>query len=117
MASPDSEKHEPAMVWSDSTSAISNAKTPFGWLTNKLRHIKTAFHFVKQYVIPNDNGAKMHLESVPKYSERHFNLWHVRGDDNPSDIMTKGMGDKAMKSNQKKEVFQRHARFCLGIRE
>jgi hypothetical protein len=117
MATPDSEKHEPAMVWSDSTSAISNAKTPFGWLTNKLRHIKTAFHFVKQYVIPNDNGSKMHLQSVPQYSERHFHLWHVRGDDNPADIMTKGMGDKAMKNNQKKEVFQRHARFCLGIRE
>jgi hypothetical protein len=106
-------EHIPAMVWSDSQNAISNVSQPFGWLMNKLRHIKTAFHFVKQYVIPNDTGVRLSLE--PAVSDS-FNLKHVRGEDNPSDILTKGFGDAKVKKVQKAETFQRHAHFCLGMR-
>ena len=105
--------HMPAMLWSDSQNAIANAHTPFGWLTNKLRHIKTAFHFVKQYVLPNDQDCNLTLEATDRDA---YGLGHVRGEDNPSDILTKGFGDKNTKKNAKAEVFTRHARFCLGMR-
>ena len=39
------------------------------------------------------------------------------GDDNPSDCLTKGMGAPNVKgTNQKAELFNRHAKFCLGYR-
>ena len=106
-------EHVPAMVWSDSQNAISNVSQPFGWLMNKLRHIKTAFHFVKQYVIPNDSGVRLSLEPAGCDS---FNLKHVRGEDNCADILTKGFGDAKVKKVQKADTFQRHAHFCLGMR-
>ena len=106
-------EHVPAMVWSDSQNAISNVSQPFGWLMNKLRHIKTAFHFVKQYVIPNDTGVRLSLEPAGSDS---FNLKHVRGEDNCADILTKGFGDAKVKKVQKADTFQRHAHFCLGMR-
>ena len=108
---------QPAMLWSDSSNAITNARTPFGWLQNKLRHIKTAFHFLKQYVLPNDYGARLKLQPVSQVTDpKMFQLDHVRGEDNPADIFTKGFGDKKTKGNNKADVFERHAKFCLGVR-
>ena len=110
---------ETAMCWTDSQNAIANARTPFGWLSNKLRHLHTAFHFVKQYVLRNDSSAWLRMRACDTYGDRThaFNLDHVRGDDNPADIFTKGFGDaKAKTKNQRAETFQRHMRFCLGQR-
>jgi hypothetical protein len=38
----------PIKIWSDSLNAVQNSKK--GWVSDKLRHIKTAYHFFKQYV-------------------------------------------------------------------
>ena len=111
---------ETAMCWSDSQNAIANAKTPFGWLSGKLRHLHTAFHFVKQYVLKNESSAWLRLRACDTYgtSAHAFKLDHVRGDDNPADIFTKGFGDATAKAtnNQRAATFQRHMKFCLGLR-
>ena len=105
-------------AYTDSANAEANARTPFGWLSNKLRHIKTAFHCVKDAILPNDTGTRIRLEEVgSKPPSGQFGLEHVRGDDNPSDCLTKGMGAPNVKgTNQKAELFNRHAKFCLGYR-
>ena len=85
-------------IYSDSQNAIANARMPPGWLQEALRHVKTAFHFFKQFVY-----------------EKLINLEHCRSEDNPADIMTKGWG-KAKTHNQKSNDFKKHAEFCLGRR-
>lgn len=85
----------------DSMNAIANARMPPGWLQEALRHIKTHFHFVKQFIL-----------------DKSISLQHCRGDDNCSDIFTKGFGTgKSGASNQRAEVFKKHAKFCLGLRD
>ena len=37
-------------IYSDSSNAIANAKAPPGWLQEALRHVRTAFHFFKQFI-------------------------------------------------------------------
>ena len=111
----------PATIWSDSQNALANAQTPFGWLSGKLRHIKTSFHFLKQYMLPNDLDAHVSLQAVSDSSSHRARVEgrHVRGDDNPADVLTKGFGDSSVKNsgrNMKMEVFTRHASFCLGRR-
>ena len=103
----------PSMLWSDSTAALSNANSPFGWTTGKLRHIKTAFNFFKDYVMPNDLGVKINLQAA---AQVHIKTGHVRGEDNCGDILTKGFGSNKTRSNQKTDHFQRHAHFVLGMR-
>ena len=90
--------HNIPQIYSDSQNAIANASMPPGWLQEALRHVKTAFHFFKQFVY-----------------EKLISLEHCRSEDNPSDIMSKGFG-KAKNTNQKEPVFTKHARFCLGYR-
>jgi hypothetical protein len=85
-------------IYSDSQNAIANARMPPGWLQEALRHVKTAFHFFKQFVY-----------------EKLITLEHCRSEDNCADIMTKGSG-KAKNNNQKAPTFSRHADFCLGYR-
>ena len=108
-------------IWSDSQNAISNATTPFGWLSNKLRHIKTAFHFLKQYILPNDLDARISLEPVEQMAtgtrDKSMALGFTRGDDNPADVLTKGFGEPKLANSARMTLFQRHARFCLGIPE
>ena len=108
-------------IWSDSQNAISNATTPFGWLSNKLRHIKTAFHFLKQYILPNDLDARISLEPVEQMAtgtrDKSMALGFTRGDDNPADVLTKGFGEPKSANSARMTLFQRHARFCLGIPE
>ena len=103
----------PAMLWSDSSAALANVNAPFGWLQGKLRHIKTAFNFVKDYLMPNDTGVKVNLQAADGVRVK---TGHVRGEDNCADVLTKGFGSPKTKSNQKSEHFQRHAHFCLGMR-
>ena len=88
-----------ASVWSDSANAIANMKTPPGWLAEALRHVKTAFHFCKQF-----------------FSEGLIGLEHKRGDRLCADILTKGWGAKSGsgQDTQKSAVFHRHAMQCLG---
>ena len=88
-----------ALIYTDSANAISNASTPPGWLAETLRHVKTAFHFVKQFV-----------------RSGHLKIEHCRGEDNCSDILSKGFGKAAAKENQRSTVFKRHADFLLGKR-
>jgi hypothetical protein len=90
--------NEQAQVYSDSTNAIANAKMPQGWLQEALRHVKTSFHFFKQFVY-----------------DKSLLLDHARSGDNPADIMTKGWG-KSVSTNQKATTFERHAKFCMGMR-
>ena len=103
----------PAMLWSDSSAALSNVNAPFGWLQGKLGHIKAAFNFVKDYLMPNDTGVKVNLQAADGVRVK---TGHVRGEDNCADVLTKGFGSPKTKSNQKSEHFQRHAHFCLGMR-
>ena len=84
---------------SDSANAIANMKSPPGWLTEALRHVKTSFHFCKQF-----------------FFEKLLALQHTRGEENCADILTKGMGAKTGQDNQKTPIFQKHAMYCLGYR-
>ena len=87
-------------VWSDSEAALGQAKKPDNWVIDKLRHIRTAYHFFKQYV---------------RWGVLRF--VSVSGKDNPSDIYTKGWGAPGKTAtNQKADEFQRHAAFNLGRR-
>ena len=87
-------------IWSDSQVALAQAKKPDNWVVDKLRHIKTAYHFFKSYV---RNGA--------------LRLLGISGKDNPSDIYTKGWGAPGKTAaNQKADDFKRHADFCAGRR-
>jgi hypothetical protein len=87
-------------IWSDSSVALAQASKPENWIVDKLRHIKTAYFFFKSYV-----------------REGALRLLKVSGHDNASDIFTKGFGAPGKTaSNQKAEVFQRHALFCSGRR-
>ena len=87
-------------VWSDSEAALAQAKKPENWVVDKLRHIRTAYHFFKQYV----------RSGVLRFSS-------VSGKDNPSDIYTKGWGSPGnTAANQKADTFSRHAFFNLGHR-
>ena len=118
----------PATAYSDSANAIANARTAFGWLNEKLRHVKTAFHFVKQYVLPNDLGARLELRpcapaprndypNAKSSTEGAFSLEHVRGDDNPSDLMTKAYSSSKLGIGQRAKLFAKHNNFCRGLRE
>jgi transposase InsO family protein len=90
---------EKALLNSDSANAIANAKSPPGWLAEALRHVKTAFHFAKQF-----------------FSEDLLKLEHKRGDVLCADILTKGWGAKSNSGadTQKSAVFHKHAMQCLG---
>ena len=88
----------PIKIWSDSLNAVQNSKKE--WVSDKLRHIKTAYHFFKQYVKSGD-----------------IDLQHISGPSNCSDIFTKGYGEGAAGSpNQMAEAFREHALRCLGHR-
>ena len=90
-----------ADIHTDSMNAIANARMPPGWLQEALRHIKTHFHFVKQFI-----------------QDKSINLLHCRGDRNCSDILTKGFGTgKTTNVNQRADVFKQHTKFCLGMRD
>ena len=87
-------------VWSDSEAALAQAKKPDNWVVDKLRHIRTAYHFFKQYV----RSGLLRFVSVS-------------GKDNCADINTKGWGQPGnTAANQKADVFNRHAFFNLGHR-
>ena len=82
-------------IWSDSLNAVQNLRKE--WVSDKLRHIKTAYHFFKQYV-----------------TSRDIDLQHISGLSNCSDIFTKGYGEGAAGSlNQMAEAFHEHALCCL----
>jgi hypothetical protein len=83
-------------IWCDSQNAIAQAKRP--WVADKLRHIKTAWFFFKDYV-----------------KRGELNLQYILGKDNCADILTKGFGEgKPGTSNQMWEYFTRHAKTLLG---
>lgn len=85
-------------VWSDSLNAVQNSRKE--WVSDKLRHIKTAYHFFKQYVKSGD-----------------IDLQHISGLANCADIFTKGYGEGGPNSpNQMAEAFRQHALRCLGHR-
>ena len=85
-------------IWCDSQNAVAEANKPENWVSNKLRHIKTGYHFLCGYI-----------------QDKLFSLEHVPGDFNCSDIMTKGWGkSKAGAENQRAAEWRRHADFCLG---
>jgi hypothetical protein len=84
-------------VWTDSANAISFAKKD--WTADKLRHIKTCWHFFKQYVKAGE-----------------ISLHHCPGTSNPSDILTKAYGAGEGQNNQKAKEFRKNAMFCLGDR-
>ena len=87
-------------IWSDSEAALGQANKPENWVIDKLRHIRTAYHFFKQYV-------RMGL----------LRFSSVSGHDNCSDIYTKGWGAPGnTAANQKADIFQRHAMFNMGRR-
>ena len=87
-------------VWTDSEAALGQAKKPENWVIDKLRHIRTAYHFFKSYV----------RQGILRFSS-------VSGRDNPSDVYTKGWGSPgSTAANQKAEPFQRHAAFNMGRR-
>ena len=48
----DNKSTAPIKIWSDSLNAVQNSKKE--WVSDKLRHIKTAYHFFKQYVKSGD---------------------------------------------------------------
>ena len=88
-----------ANLHTDSKNAISNFLTPPGWLSESLRHIKTHFHFVKQFCL-----------------DKMIGLHHCKSGDNCADIGTKGWGNSAETAyNQKYEVFRKHAKTVLGM--
>ena len=88
-------------IYTDSMNAIANASMPPGWLQEALRHIRTHFHFVKQFIL-----------------DKSINLLHCRGENNCADIFTKGFGtSKSGNVNQRADVFKKHGKFCLGMRE
>ena len=62
-------------IWSDSEAALAQAKKPDNWVVDKLRHIRTAYHFFKQYV----------RKGLLRFSS-------VSGKDNCADVYTKGFG-------------------------
>ena len=37
-------------IWSDSQNALACAREPEGWVRNKVRHVRTAWFWFKQYV-------------------------------------------------------------------
>ena len=81
---------------SDSSNAIQNAHKH--WVSPRLRHIKTAYHFFKQYVLSSD-----------------VKLTHVSGTQNVADILTKGFGSCGPhQSNQKGPEFRIKALEALG---
>ena len=83
-------------IWSDSMNALQNSKKE--WVSDKLRHIKTAYHFFKQYVKSGD-----------------IDLQHISGPENCADIFTKGYGECAYgAANQMAAAYQKHALKCLG---
>ena len=87
-------------IFSDSTAAVAQAKKPEHWILDKMRHVRTAFFWFKQYV-----------------RDAVLRLMPVSGHDNPSDLYTKGFGAPgSTAANQRAEVFQRHADFCAGRR-
>ena len=87
-------------VWTDSEAALAQANKPENWVIDKLRHIRTAYHFFKQYV----------KRGVIRFAS-------VSGKDNPADCYTKGFGAPGRTAtNNRADVFQRHAMFCLGHR-
>ena len=93
----DNEKSErvPAL-YSDSSNAIQNAHKH--WVSLRLRHIKTAYHFFKQYVLSGD-----------------VKLSHVSGTQNVADLLTKGFGTCGPhQSNQKAHDFRIKAMEALG---
>lgn len=90
---------ESAKISTDSMNAIANANMPPGWLQEALRHIRTHFHFIKQFIL-----------------DKSISLEHCPGDNNCADILTKGFG-KSSSPNQRADVFQKHAKFCLGMRD
>ena len=93
-----------ATVWSDSQAALKQGRDPDGWVADKLRHLRTAWHFFRQYVQSE--------EIIPRF---------CRGGDNCSDILTKGFGTgrggTGTPCSQKASDYHRHARFCLNIPE
>ena len=87
-------------IWSDSEAALAQAKKPDNWVVDKLRHIRTAYHFFKQYV----------RKGLLRFSS-------VSGKDNCADVYTKGFGAPGTTAaNSKAELFQRHALFNMGRR-
>jgi transposase InsO family protein len=90
-----------AEVWSDSQNALACVREPEGWIRNKVRHVRTAWFWFKQYV--------QSREIIPRF---------CRGMEQCADILTKGMGTakggQESKTSQAALLFQRHARFCLG---
>ena len=90
-------KHQRATLYSDSTNAISNLRTPPGWLAESLRHVKTAFHFAKQF-----------------FFENIISLEHTSGQTQCADIFTKGWGAKTSVNDQRTQLFTKHAMQCLG---
>ena len=96
---PDSNSGQ-ADVYTDSTNALANASMPPGWLQETLRHIKTHFHFVKQFI-----------------QDKSITLSHCVSEDQRADIFTKGFGAKscAPDNNQRAHVFRKHAKTCLGM--
>ena len=85
----DNEKSEQvSALYSDSSNAIQKAHKH--WVSPRLRHIKTAYHFFKQYVLSGD-----------------VKLSHVSGTQNVADILTKGFGSCGPhQSNQKGPEFR-----------
>lgn len=96
-----SETKTAATIHTDSMNAIANASMPPGWLQEALRHIRTHFHFVKQFIL-----------------DKSISLVHCKGDINCADILTKGFGtSKSSSHNQRAEIFKKHAKFCTGMRD
>ena len=92
----DNKSTAPIKIWSDSLNAVQNSKKE--WVSDKLRHIKTAYHFFKQYVKSGD-----------------IDLQHISGPENCSDIFTKGYGEGAYgQPNQMAGAYLKHALKCLG---
>ena len=92
-----------AEIWSDSQNALACAREPEleGWIRNKVRHVRTAWFWFKQYA--------QSREIIPRF---------CRGVEQCADILTKGMGTakggQESKTSQAASLFHRHARFCLS---
>ena len=60
-------------IWCDPRNAVIEGNHPDNWISDELRHIKTSYHFFRQYV-----------------QSRDLDLVHVPGDLNCVDCLTKG---------------------------
>ena len=79
------EEHSTVQAFTDSQNAVAIASSPPGWLHESLRHVKTHFMFVKQYI---QDGTMI--------------LNHCPGKKQPADLLTKGFFQKQSRTSKSK---------------